>query len=188
MANCSNCGEAYEGNPRFCPNCGAPLNPEDAQATNNMYNRPQNVPAAAGTNSGTPGSTIAFMILTLIGGIMCVAGVFLPYVKATAWVYNVEYSFQDLAKSDYVIFVAVGAICVVFGLFKLYLLGALGGILYAIMFYVDSHDYWENLKSDSRGAMASKGAGYYCMLIGCIILIVFGLSGFIMKLKNKKSR
>ena len=119
---------------------------------------------------------------------MCVAGVFLPYVKASAWVYNVEYSFQDLAKSDYVIFVAVGAICVLFGVLRLYLLDTLGGILYAIMFYVDSHDYWENLKSDSRGAMASKGAGYYCMLIGCIMLIVFGLSGFIMKLKNKKSR
>ena len=73
MANCSNCGEAYEGNPRFCPNCGAPTNPEDAQATNNMYNRHKNVPVAAGTNSGTSGSTIAFMILTLIGGIMCVA-------------------------------------------------------------------------------------------------------------------
>lgn len=187
MANCTNCGEAYEGNPRFCPNCGAPLNAEDAQAVNNVYNRPQNMSATANTNSGTSGSTIAFMILTLIGGIMCVAGVFLPYVKASAWVYNVEYSFQDLAKGDYVIFIAVGALCVLFGLFKLYLLDTLGGILYAIMFYVDSHSYWEHLRSDSNGAMASKGAGYYCMLIGCIMLIVFGLSGFIMKLKNKKS-
>ena len=131
-------------------------------------------------------NTVVFMVLVLIGGIMCVAGVFLPFVKASVWAYNVEYSFQDLAKSDYVIFIAAGALCVLFGLFKLYLLDTLGGILYAIMLYVDSHDYWENIKSDSRGAMASKGAGYYCMLIGCIILIVFGLSGFIMKMKNKK--
>ena len=151
-----------------------------------MHNRPQNVSTTAGTNSGMPGSMIAFMILTLIGGILCVAGVFLPYVKASAWVYNVEYSFQDLAKSDFVIFVAVGAICVLFGVLRLFLLDTLGGILYAIMLYVDSHDYWENLRSNSYGAMASKGAGYYCMLIGCIMLIVFGLSGFIIKLKNKR--
>ena len=133
-------------------------------------------------------SLIIFMVLILIGGIMCTVGVFLPYVKASSWMYNVEYSFQELAKNDYVLFIAVGALCIVFGLVRLNLLSMVGGIIYAIMFYVDSHNYWERIKSDSSSAMASKGIGYYCMLIGCIIVIVFGLSGFLTKLKNKTGK
>ncbi len=186
MAYCSNCGTIIEGNARFCTNCGVQLNQENVQSNNgysNIYNYTGNI----GHRSTISNNYMIFMILILIGGVMSVLGVFFPYVKASAFGMSVEYSFQDLAKGDYIILIAIGALCVVFGIFKQYILDILGGILYVIVFYIDSNQYWTRVRSDSRGALASRGLGYYCMLIGCIIVIAFGIAGFIYKQKNKNS-
>lgn len=39
--NCPNCGTYYEGSPKFCPNCGAPLQEPQPQQTNEQPNGQQ---------------------------------------------------------------------------------------------------------------------------------------------------
>ena len=126
------------------------------------------------------------MIISIVGGVMCVLGVFLPYISASALGFHMEKTFKELAVEDYVIFVAVGVISIVFSFFKKFIGTFLTGIAYIVCYYIDTTDYWENIRRESSGAFVSKGTGLYCMIGGAIIVMIFGIAGFVAKMQEKR--
>lgn len=185
---CMKCGKELQDDAVFCPFCGYKsgartenverqvgyININDFQENYRRMSRPE--------PSQTP--TI-MMILAVIGGAMCVLGVFLPYISASALGSHMEKTFKELAVQDYIIFVAVGAISIALSLFKKFIGTVLTGIIYMVCYYIDTTDYWETIRNESGGVFVSKGIGLYCMIGGAIAVILFGIIGFATKLQNK---
>lgn len=180
---CNKCGSYIDEGLSFCPYCGNPLS-ENASSNNSVFTNNNQ-----GTFSNNSSNTLAIRILVIIGSIMCVVGVFLPFVKASAFGFVMEKSFNEMAPDDHIIFLAVAGIGLLGSIFEKYILPTLTGALYGVMLYIDTHDYFQRLnESGSYSAVASKGFGYYCMLAGLVIMVVFGIVGFSMKIKEKRQK
>ena len=186
---CFKCGANISPGIVFCPYCGTPLNEQGQNVnavSNTGYGYSNN---RAGVASSYDATKNIYMVLCLIGGISCLAGLFLPYVSASFLGTSISKSLQELTNSggDFPIFVAVAAIGIVLALFKQFLGCSIDGILFIVFHNIDTKDYWSNISSSSSAAFASKGVGYYAMLGGAACLILFGLVGSIEKIKYKHS-
>ena len=186
---CMKCGKELQEDAAFCPFCGYKtgarneieerpvgyINRNDFQENYRRMSRPE--------PSQTPS---IMMTLAIIGGAMSIFGVFLPYISASALGVHIEKTFKELAVEDYIIFVAIGVISIVFSLFKKFIGTVLSGIAYIVCYYIDTTEYWETIRRESGGAFVTRGIGLYCMIGGSIIVLIFGIAGFVAKLQQKK--
>ena len=177
---CNKCGSYLQDGISFCPFCGNSLNADVNMVRNVVPANNTSVPTGENNNS------LAIKILAVIGGIMCIVGIFLPYVKATAFGFAIERSFKELADEDAIIFMVVAGIGLLGSIFGTYIISVLTGVLYGIFFFIDSNSYFSRFADDRElSAIAGKGAGYYCMLAGFVIMVVFGFIGVSIMIRNR---
>lgn len=176
---CYKCGSSISAGIAFCPYCGTPLNEQ-------QYGLPSNYNEHGWDDNDKETSyhftKTLFMVLCLLSSIACLAGLFMPYVSA----YIISVSLQDLTKGegDFPLFIAVAVIGMVFAAFKLFLGCALDGILFFVIHSIDTNVYWSEISS--VGAYVNKGIGFYAITGGAICLTVFGITGFVEKIRYKK--
>ncbi|MCR5459243.1 MAG: hypothetical protein K6F51_05045 [Acetatifactor sp.] len=126
------------------------------------------------TNTDRIAENGRYRILEIIGGILCIVGIFLPFIRASFLGSVVERTFSDLAPNDYVIFLVVAIVGVAGAFFEKHKLAAFAGIAYAGLLYIDTESYFKDLNEKELGQFVTKGIGFYCMVAGIILLIVVG--------------
>ena len=185
---CVKCGKELNDSASFCPFCGSKvklgseererpmgyLNREDVQARYRLMNKPK--------PSMIP---VFFMLLTAVGGIISIAGIYFPFVSGSTIGYHIEVNFNDLAETGTIVFIGLALIGIICGLARKYIGSVISGIVYILLYNESTKEYWANLDSLRDEAYISKGIGVYCMIGGCVIMIFIGLVGFIYKLSSK---
>ena len=107
-----------------------------------------------------------YKVFELIGGIMCVIGIFLPYVTATFFGMAFRKSFFEMAGGDQFLSLGIAVVGIIAALRKQHFQTAMTGIIYGVFFYPRSVEYFSNVFKSEYGAMVSKGSGFYLMVIG----------------------
>jgi uncharacterized membrane protein len=185
---CVKCGKELDNNASFCPYCGNKTNhgENDSNRQVGYINRADfqenyrrlNRPAASQT-------TTIIIVMSAISGIMCIMGIFMPYIKASATNLYIEKTFQELSESFYIVFAGLGLVGIILSILKKFLGSAAAGGIYLFLYLISTTDYWENLKQYADEAYITKEIGLFCMVGGSIALIILGFAGFVSKLTNK---
>ncbi len=186
---CVKCGKELQENTSFCPFCGNKVNgiTGDENRAVGYIDRDDFQKNYRALSKPEPSHALTIcMFFALCGGIMCISAVFLPYISASTVGFHMEKTFNELAQNDYIIFVAIGVISVIFSMFKKFLGTIIFGTLYIVLYYVETHDYWENINRETHGAYITKGIGCYGMIIGSILLIILGIAGVVLKISSIK--
>ena len=178
--NCPNCGKNIADGAKFCSNCGAPA--EDPQAQQPVYQQPAQQPAYQSPVYQQPPikkkASAAILVPGLIGAILVIVGVFLPYASVLGF----SASLMDGGEDAY-IFLGAGGLGLIFALTKL----GVGQILMGLACIGFQAMEW-----DDAPRLASKGSGYYVILIGALLLVVGGIVTIVgkhnAKLQNKMQR
>ncbi len=177
---CSTCGKEMVDDMLFCPYCGNSISKE---ADDNKNQEPpacikENQPDMQQneiSNHSSFSALLTFKIFVIVGEILCALGLFLPYIRVSFWGMEAEKSFKDLS-SDYIILLIIAAIGVLFACCNKFQGSVLFGIVYAVVYFVDTNNYWEEIDGNQYvSALAIKGAGYYCIILGMIVLILFSI-------------
>ena|GEM_PF-112639 len=116
----------------------------------------------------------ALKILELLGGILCFAGIFLPFVKASFLGMVIEKSFNNLAPTDHLFFVVISCVGIVGAALGQHLLTAIMGIIYGGLLFLETYDYFASFSDSEFGSPISKGIGFYCMVIGLLLMVGAG--------------
>ena len=182
---CFKCGSSLSAGVLFCPYCGTPLKEQGNTYRSQPDTRYEPTNNRVGVVSSYDSTKTLFMVLCLASSIACLVGLFMPYVSASLLGSSISKSLQELTngEGDFPIFVAVAVVGIVLSLFKEFFGCVLDGIAFLVVHSIDTDEYWSGLS----GSIASKGVGYYVMVGGAIFLIIFGITGFVEKIKYKLS-
>ena len=185
---CVKCGKELDNNASFCPYCGNKSNHRENDSNRQVgyINRSDfqenyrrlNKPAASQ-------ATTIIISLSVISGLMCIIGIFMPYIKASATNLYIEKTFQELSESFYIVFAGLGLVSIILSMLKKFLGSAAAGGMYLFLYLISTNDYWENLKQYADEAYITKEIGLFCMVGGSVALIILGFAGFVSKLTNK---
>jgi hypothetical protein len=173
---CRRCGRNIESDVPNCPYCG--------EKYEFWFTKKQT--ESDTDNSGYDNSsynTNGIRILAVIAGAMCVVGLFLPFIQINLFGSSLSMSFRDVGSKDFAIFFIAGAVGLTAGAIEQYVFSGIAGIVYAYFFYLDNKDLSTLIGYTSD--YLSRGLGYYCMIVGALGLLIFGIVGFGIKLKNK---
>ena len=174
---CNRCGRNIGSDVPQCPFCGEKYDfwftKRDTQSSD-----PDN-------SQDTTFYNPFLMPLTVIAGILCVVGLFLPFIGIEFLGSTFSASFKDLSSNDFSIFFIAGMVGLIAGIFKQYLFSAIAGGVYAGFFFYDTKDI-NKLIGLLKGEYFIRGIGYYCMLVGCVALLVLGIWGFMVKYNNRQ--
>lgn len=185
---CVKCGKELDNNASFCPYCGNKtnygendsnrhvgyINRADFQENYRRLNKP-----------ATSQATTIIIVLSVISGLMCIIGIFMPYIKASATNLYIEKTFKELSESFYIVFAGLGLVSVILSILKKFLGSAVAGGIYLFLYLISTSDYWENLKQYADEAYITKEIGVFCMVGGSVSLIIFGFAGIVSKFTKK---
>ena len=174
---CNRCGRTIDSDVPECPFCGEKYD---------YWFTKRETQSSDSDNSGSTTTYNPFLMpLTVIAGILCVVGLFLPFLGFEFLGASSSVSFKDLGSNDFSIFFIAGMVGLIAGIFKQYLFSAIAGGAYACFFFYDTKDI-NKLIGLLKGEFFVRGIGYYCMLVGCVALIVLGIWGCATKLNNRR--
>ena len=170
---CKACGEQNPEGVKFCTNCGKSMT-EVGEFLNSHSS-----PAEAGKATAPRRSLLVKPnLIAIAAGVMIAIAVFLPFVKVELFGYEVAGSLMD--GTDGVIFLAVAAIGMLFALLGINIAVAITGAVSIVLFLIEN-----SALKDDLYAIASKLAvrmtGYYLLLAGCIVMLLSGLVGMLLK-------
>lgn len=174
---CKKCGEKIGSDLAECPFCGEKYD---------YWFTKRDTQSSDSDNSGSTTTYNPFLMpLTVIAGILCVVGLFLPFLGFEFLGSSSSVSFRDIGSKDFSIFFIAGVVGLIAGVFKQFLFSAIAGGVYAGFFFYDTKDINE-LIGLLKGEFFNRGIGYYCMLVGCVALLVLGIWGFMVKYNNRQ--
>lgn len=170
---CKACGEQNPDGVKFCTNCGKSMT-EVGEFLNS-----HNSPAEAGKVKPKRRSLLVKPnLIAIVAGVLIAIAVFLPFVKVEMFGYEIDGSLMD--GTDGVIFMVVAAIGMLFALLGINLAVAITGAVSIVLFFIEN-----SALNDDLYAMASQVAvrlnGYYLLLAGCILMLLGGLVGMVLK-------
>ena len=156
----------------ICPNCGAPL-PDTATICYVCKMK------FRGDSNNSFNIRIIAMIAGFLGSVICLVSIFMPYLKASLLGTSTSVSLYDKDGVDGIVFaiLAILAMLISFATINkgmgvgLDLLGVLLIVLNICEMITGIKKV--NEKND-YGYLVTRGSGFYCMLIGAIIIIIGG--------------
>lgn len=177
MAFCMKCGQQLDENDVFCPNCGAKVERKENHQSNfqdqakNTFNDIKST-ATDFVQNDHSGFMEKFIkqnnVVGLIGCAVVLIANFLPFASVSAFGYSQSVSLMDDGK-DGIIFLVLSIVTAVLIFIKNDTLALIAGVITGgIGIYEIIHT------SSQLGVYASyvtKGAGYYLLLIGSIVLL-----------------
>ena len=177
MAFCMKCGEKLNENDVFCPKCGAKVERNESGQVNfqdqakNTFNDIKSTAAEFIQNDPSGFSNKFVKQNNLVGLIACAVILianFLPFASVGVMGYSQSVSLMDDGK-DGIIFLALSIITAVLIFIKKDTIALITGII------TGGLGIYEIIHTNSQlGVYASyvtKGAGYYLLLIGSIVLL-----------------
>lgn len=165
----------------FCPYCGMALSQVNETMGKQDNHNPQDT-----QRSNVLSRIFAFRIAIVIGSIMCVGGLFLPFIKVTVFGTVVEKSFTQLVAShNYMLFIGIAIIGFLGAAFEAFSVSAVSGLLYGILLYLSTHSYFQEMQGEQKGFFIVKGIGYYCVWIGLLVMLIFAILGAVVKYKER---
>lgn len=123
-------------------------------------------------------------ILCMICSIGVIFGSYLPFVTASAFGRTISVSLMQLIGNEVYVFVALGTIGLLFGMFRIFCvpffcgLGSLGMFLYKASSFQSSSALPKELTGLFSGLL-KKGTGVYVLLAASIGLILISLLGWL---------
>ena len=124
-------------------------------------------------------------ILELIGSILCLAGIFLPFVKVSIFGSVIERSFSNLAPIDHLLFIGIAVAGIIGAALRRHLLTAIMGIAYGGLLFFETKDYFADINESEYGSMVTKGGGFYFMVIGLLLMVGSGLYALYLRKKQE---
>lgn len=183
MAFCIKCGQELKENDVFCPQCGTPIQKKEsdnsfAQNAANMQEQ------AKSTFQDIKSTTTDFIhndrsgfvdkfigqnnVVGLLACALILIGNFLPFASVSLYGYSQSVSLMDSGK-DGIIFLVAAIVTIVLIILKNDLLALIAGIITGgLGIYEILHT---NSQLGSYAAFVDKGAGYYLLLIGAVLLL-----------------
>ncbi|MCR5500787.1 MAG: hypothetical protein K6F31_10390 [Acetatifactor sp.] len=192
MKKCNKCGIIVQDDFYTCPNCKGvsftQTDIEDASKKDDL-SAIKSFPgssfqAGQGEKAANYGNVTIFLVFEIIGSCLCLLGLFLPFIKVTVLGTVFQKAFNELDPNDVIIYVLISIAGLVFACLKWHRLVMAAGALYGILLYVNTYDYFENIRQSEVGSAVAKGTGFYCIVIGIILMIAFGVVSDHMKRKK----
>ena len=185
---CVKCGKELDNNALFCPYCGNKTNngENDSNRQVGYINRADFQVNYRRLNKPSDSQTTTIIIvISVISGLICIIGLFMPYIKASTTDFYIEKTFKELSESFYIVFAGLALVSILLCILKKFIGSAIAAGVYLFLYLVSTNDYWENLKQYADEAYITKEIGLFCMVGGSIALIILGFAGFVSKLTNK---
>lgn len=182
---CTNCGKKIPDGSRFCPECGAKLNVTSASSDQSpKINESNQRPVGTSVSIGEYSKWIitGSVVLMLIGLFLPVAKVSMFGISESAHLSDFELSDTgDLVSVIFLILSIIAGVISLIAEFKPNLkkyskFTSIGSFVSALIYYL-------TIKNQIRdyGGIAKIGSGTILILIGSIVLLVFGILDLVQK-------
>ena len=123
-------------------------------------------------------------IIIVIAGALCVIGLFLPHIRIGESEYATRVTFLIFRSPRLIPLICLGIAGILGGIFKIYMLAAISGLIYCILFMVDMRVFYLIPLYEYY----TKSIGFYFMFIGAMALLFFGIVGVADMIINKRGR
>ena len=192
MKKCNKCGIIVQDDFFTCPNCkGVSFTQTDIEDTSQKDDMSaiksftgSEFKGSSGAKSDHATELLILRVLQIVGSCLCLIGLFLPFIKVTFLGTVMQKPFNELATNDVYIFAVIAIVGLIFACLGKHLIPAIAGAIYGVVLYLDTYEYFENIRQSEYGSFASKGVGFYCMVGGIILMIVCGAVATYLKHKN----
>ena len=173
---CRSCNNNMYGDLPICPFCGK---------TYRYWLAGNKAAGIAKADKSTV--DVVVHIAAIIGGLICILGLFLPFIKATYYRRTETASFIKLIANDGTILFVVGLAGMLGSIFRKYIVSVINGIIYGVVFILNADNV---VKQFGIGyyKLYFKAFGWHLMILGFIVLITSGIVGIILKYKNRYCR
>lgn len=183
MAFCIKCGQQLKDNDVFCPNCGTPVEKNKKMESSDQrivgyqdhifdtFSEMKNTTVDYFQNDRS-GFIDKFIGQNNVVGLLACALIlianFLPFASVSLYGYSQSVSLMDSGK-DGIIFLVAAIVTIVFIILKNDMLALIAGVITGGLGIYEILD--TNSQSGSYAAYVDKGAGYYLLLIGAVLLL-----------------
>lgn len=183
MAFCIKCGQQLKDNDVFCPNCGTPVEKNKKMESSDQrivgyqdqifdtFSEMKNTTVDYFQNDRS-GFIDKFIGQNNVVGLLACALIlianFLPFASVSLYGYSQSVSLMDSGK-DGIIFLVAAIVTIVFIILKNDMLALIAGVITGGLGIYEILD--TNSQLGSYAAYVDKGAGYYLLLIGAVLLL-----------------
>ena len=121
-------------------------------------------------------------IIIIVAGVMCLTGPFLPHVKDSNSIGVTRLPFLAFLSPRIIPFIGIGIAGIFTGIYKKFLLSAILGLIYGLLFLLDIivFDIFYLYKH------FTLCIGFYFMFFGVLALLILGIVGFVNTIRYKK--
>ena len=120
-------------------------------------------------------------IIIIIAGVLCSIGPLLPHLKISDSYGVARIPFLIFQSPRLILFIGIGIASIFAGIYRKFLLSAIFGLIYGLLFLLDVIYY--NLIVMYKYFTFS--IGFYFMFIGILALLLFGAVGFVSKIRER---
>ena len=177
---CKECGAQNPDDVKYCTNCGKSMTEviEKIDAGQVVIDAP---------GAAVPRKSLFAKVnlLAIIAGILICVSVFLPFVKIDIFGYSVESSLMD--GSDGMIFIVVAAIGMLFAVLGINLAVAITGAVTVVLFLIENSALKDDLYYLTIQP-AVRQSGFYLLIAGCILMVIAGIVGMLLKKRSTSIR
>ncbi len=192
MKMCNECGIIVHDEFKECPSCKSiSFTPceEEVVSKNVKTNNDESIQTSNSLesklfNGVSSNQMVVFRVLEILGGVLSVFGLFLPFIQATILGTTFKKAFYELAPDDVFIFITIGGLGFICACIGIHIFTAILGGVYGVVLLVDTYDYFAQIRQSDVGSIATKGIGFYCMVVGLVLMAVFGAVSAYLKLNK----